>query len=118
MNVIVIGAGLSGLAAAYRLKAAGVGVTVLESGDRAGGRCATLRHDGFIIDTGPEIVAGTYNRYLQLVRDVGLGEQIVPSSPVIGTLRDGRVIDNDTTKPLAMAFTPLLSWRGKLRLAL
>jgi protoporphyrinogen oxidase len=116
MKVIVVGAGLSGLAAAYRLKRTGCNVEVLEAADRPGGRCATLRRDGFIIDTGPEIVAGSYGHYLRLLEDVGLADQLVPSSPIIGSVRDGRVIDNDSSKPLRMAFTPLLSWRAKLRL--
>jgi protoporphyrinogen oxidase len=117
MKAIVVGAGLSGLAAAYKLQQAGWDVTVLEASDRAGGRCATLRRDGFVIDTGPEIIAGSYQRYLALVKAVGLEDQVVPSSPVVGSVRNGKVMDNDTTKPLAMAFTPLLSWSAKLRLA-
>lgn len=117
MKVIVVGAGLSGLAAAYKLQQAGCEVTVLEAGDRPGGRCATFRRDGFLIDTGPEIIAGSYQRYLALAKAVGLESQLVYSSTVVGSVRDGRVVDNDTTRPLAMAFTPLLSWSAKLRLA-
>lgn len=115
-QVIVVGAGLSGLTAALRLQQAGFSVRVLEAGSRPGGRCATLRRDGFIIDTGPEIVAGSYTHYLRLVHDAGLDAAIVPSSTVVGSVRGGRLIDTDTTRTIAMAFTPLLSWGGKLRL--
>ena len=118
MNIVVVGAGLSGLAAAWKLQQAGFAVTVLEASERPGGRCATLRRDGFIIDTGPEIIAGSYTHYLALLKAVGLGERIVTSSAVVGTVRDGRVIDTDTTKTSAMVFTPLLSLSGKLRLLL
>jgi protoporphyrinogen oxidase len=51
------------------------------------------------------------------VKAVGLDGDLVHSSPVVGTVRGGRVIENDTTRPLAMAFTPLLSWSAKLRFA-
>jgi protoporphyrinogen/coproporphyrinogen III oxidase len=115
-NIIIVGAGLSGLTAAFRLKQAGYQVQVLEAGNTPGGRCATIRRDGFIIDTGPEIVAGSYQSYLRLVNDVGLASLVTPSSPVVGTVRDGKVIDNDTTKLSAMAMTPLLSLKAKCRL--
>lgn len=116
MKSIVIGAGLSGLAAAYRLQQAGHEVVVLERSDHPGGRCETFRRDGFIVDTGPDIAAESYVNYLALAREVGLGDAIVKSSAVVGAVRDGRLIDIDTRNPLSMVFTPLLSWGGKLRL--
>lgn len=64
MSVIVIGAGLSGLAAAYRLQNAAHEVEVIEAADRPGGRCKAVHRDGFIIDTCPEWVA-TIHRTLQ-----------------------------------------------------
>ena len=42
MKFIVIGAGLSGLAAAYRFQQAGHEVEIVEAADRPGGRCATV----------------------------------------------------------------------------
>ncbi|MET0657635.1 MAG: NAD(P)/FAD-dependent oxidoreductase [Steroidobacteraceae bacterium] len=116
MKIVVVGAGLSGLTAAYRLERAGHEVHVLELDTRPGGRCATVRRDGFTIDTGPEVVAGSYTHYLRLLQDIGLGDRVVPSSPIVGTVRDGRVIDTDTTKTVGLAFTPLLSWGAKVRL--
>ena len=46
-SAIVIGAGVAGLAAARELKKAGVEVTILESTDRAGGRCLTIASPTF-----------------------------------------------------------------------
>ncbi|MCF2532843.1 NAD(P)/FAD-dependent oxidoreductase [Yinghuangia soli] len=56
-DVIVVGAGLAGLSAARRLVDAGVDVTVLEAGDRPGGRIRTDVIDGFRIDNGLQQLA-------------------------------------------------------------
>lgn len=55
-RIIVIGAGVGGLAAAIRLCAAGHDVTVLEQSDDVGGKLGVIEHDGFVFDTGPSLV--------------------------------------------------------------
>lgn len=59
-RVVVIGAGVGGLAAAARLASLGHDVTVLEQADTIGGKLATLEHDGFLFDTGPSLVTMPY----------------------------------------------------------
>ena len=54
MKVIVVGAGIAGLAAAWELTRAGADVVVLESERRAGGVIVTDRVDGFIVEGGPD----------------------------------------------------------------
>lgn len=54
-HVVVVGAGLSGLAAALHCKGAGFQVTVLEREATPGGRNGTLERDGFRFDTGPTV---------------------------------------------------------------
>ncbi len=49
-HALVIGAGMGGLACAARLVAAGVRTTIVESSERAGGRCGGFRDDGFTLD--------------------------------------------------------------------
>lgn len=55
-HVVVIGAGMGGLASAIRLRKAGFDVTVLEKQARAGGRSNLILEDGFRVDTGPTIL--------------------------------------------------------------
>ncbi|MFO7631529.1 MAG: phytoene desaturase family protein [Caldilinea sp.] len=55
-NVIVIGAGVGGLAAAIRLAAAGRRVTILEQGAAVGGKMSQVEQDGFRWDTGPSVI--------------------------------------------------------------
>ena len=56
MRIVVIGAGLGGLAAAIRLRARGHDVQIVEKGDQAGGRARVFRQDGFTFDAGPTII--------------------------------------------------------------
>lgn len=55
-RVVVIGAGLGGLAAAARLAAAGHAVTVCEQAGEVGGKLGRAFHDGFTFDTGPSLM--------------------------------------------------------------
>lgn len=59
-DVVVVGAGVAGLACAHDLAAAGLGVTVLEADDAVGGRMRTDRRDGFTVDRGFQVVNPAY----------------------------------------------------------
>lgn len=54
-RIIVIGAGIGGLAVAARLAVKGHSVTVYEQSDRVGGKCQAYERDGFVFDTGPSL---------------------------------------------------------------
>ncbi len=55
-RVLVVGAGVGGLAAAVRLAASGHDVTVLEQAEVVGGKLGTHAHDGYLFDTGPSLL--------------------------------------------------------------
>jgi phytoene desaturase len=59
-HVVVVGAGLGGLAAAIRLGARGFRVTVLDRLAEPGGRATVFRQDGFVFDAGPTIITAPF----------------------------------------------------------
>jgi len=64
-DVVVIGAGLGGLACAVRLQAAGLSVALVEARAAPGGRAGVLECDGFRFDTGPTLITAP-----QLLREL------------------------------------------------
>ncbi|MGE5830476.1 MAG: flavin monoamine oxidase family protein [Micromonosporaceae bacterium] len=74
-RIVVIGAGLAGLTAAYELRKAGFAATVYEAGDRLGGRCWTDRDtwaDGQISERGGELIDQGHNQIRNLAQELGL----------------------------------------------
>ncbi len=74
-DVVVIGAGLAGLACAGALTGAGLDVLVLEAGDAVGGRVRTDRVDGFLLDRGFQLLNPAYPAVRRLVDLPALGLQ-------------------------------------------
>src|SRR5215469_9637482 len=74
-QTIVIGAGISGLACAYRLKQLGIPVSLFEASERAGGLLGTVRKDGFLFESGPQSFQGT-DTLLELIREVEIEGQL------------------------------------------
>ena len=115
LKAIVIGAGLAGLSAGYRLQQAGWQVQVLERADYPGGRAASLNKQGYLIDTGATGVGDVYSEYMALIEELGLGEQVEYASPITATLRDGKLYEVNGDRPLLSGLmSGLLSWRSKL----
>ncbi|MFJ3912875.1 flavin monoamine oxidase family protein [Streptomyces vinaceus] len=77
-DVIVLGAGLAGLAAARDLAGGGADVLVVEARDRVGGRVEQTRlPDGRLVQLGGEVVGRAHTAYTDLVAELGL--TLVPS---------------------------------------
>ena len=71
-DVVIIGAGPSGLSAARRLKAAGLSVAVLEARDRVGGRTWTDTIDGAMLEIGGQWISPDQTVLSALVEELGL----------------------------------------------
>jgi protoporphyrinogen/coproporphyrinogen III oxidase len=70
--VAVIGAGITGLTAAFSLKRNAIPAVVYEAGARAGGVIQSVRHDGFLAESGPNTLLETAPEIGQLIRDLNL----------------------------------------------
>ena len=114
-KVAVVGAGIAGLTAAYRLSQAGCEVAVLEAEPSVGGRMSCRRVDGFVFNRAATLLAGRYDFLISLVRELGLEHKLSYGHFKIGTLRNGKVYDLRTNHILLDSlFSGLLSWRSKL----
>ena len=71
-NVVIIGAGPSGLTAARKLKAAGLSVAVLEARDRVGGRTWSDTIDGAFLEIGGQWISPDQEALSELVEELGL----------------------------------------------
>jgi oxygen-dependent protoporphyrinogen oxidase len=117
-SVVVVGGGIAGLTAAWRLEQDGHDVEVLESEPVAGGRMRAERHGAFVLDRGAQFIASAYPNLHRLIDAVGLSDRIRPfrhASHAI--LRDGRLHAADSGSPLHLLRTPLLGAITKLRLS-
>jgi oxygen-dependent protoporphyrinogen oxidase len=80
-SVAIIGAGITGLTAAFRLSQKKVNVTVYEAGSRAGGVIQSIRQNGFLAECGPNTILETSPKVTALVRDLGLEKRKMYSAP-------------------------------------
>lgn len=121
-RVLIIGAGISGLSAAWFLRRRGCQVRVLEAEPRAGGSIATERRDGFLVELGPNTTLQRPGREEdaigRLVSQLGLDDRLLEANPAGKkrfVLRNGRLQALPGSPPAFLA-TALFSWRAKLRL--
>lgn len=81
LRVVVVGGGVTGLAAAYRLTQLHVPVTILEATSRVGGKIQTERVDGFLVEAGADTFLSRKPEALTLAVELGLREEIIGTVP-------------------------------------
>ncbi len=119
-EIIVIGAGISGLATAWFLRARGHPVHVLEAAAEPGGCVRTIAERGFLVDAGPTSTLYRNGALGELIASLGFGEEMVEASAVARNryiVKDGELLALPLSL-LAFAKTPLFSAKGKFRLLL
>ena len=94
-DIIVVGAGISGLTCAHRLSKAGHTVTVLEAGPVPGGRVGDRETRGIRYNAGARLIYPFSKPFNRLLEELGLHDQLVPlrklSAQCIGTDEDWRI---------------------------
>ena len=93
-HIIIIGGGISGLAAAHRLSEQQVRVTLLEASPRLGGTIQTEHRDGFLLERGPDSFISEKPQALELAKRLGLESRLVQTNEQFRRsfiVRDGRL---------------------------
>lgn len=121
-RVIVIGAGLTGLACALRLQQLGKSVVLLDAGGEPGGnlrsRIVETPAGRWVLDLGPNSFGDGSEDMMRLIRDCGADGELVPADETASSnrfvFRKGRIMSVPAGPGLL--FSPLLPVRDRLRM--
>ncbi|MEU8757886.1 FAD-dependent oxidoreductase [Streptomyces sp. NPDC048659] len=118
-HVIVVGSGIAGTAAAFRLRQAGRTVTLLEREGHVGGRMSSREVAAgdlvYRLDRGASWLSRNYAPMIGLLKDAGLAGRMLSCSDELAVLRDGRVHRLSLVQTSDLLRTGLLGWRAKLK---
>jgi len=116
-RVAIVGAGLTGLTAAWRLQAAGATVKIFEKSRQVGGHTVSIRKAGFVFDVGAITMLPTYVHSCALIDELGIAGHLHRITPAIGIPRDGVIHRIDVGHPLkSLLGTRPISTRSKFKL--
>lgn len=126
--IAIIGGGVSGLSAAWRLAQAGKPSILIEKNPRLGGVIETSEWEGCVLEGGPDSFLAIKPEAAQLGRELGLGEELIASNDdrrLTYIWKNGRMVPMPDgmmmmipTKIAPVVTTPLLSWSTKIRMGL
>jgi protoporphyrinogen oxidase len=116
LKVAVVGAGVAGLAAAYRLLQMGHTVTLLEAGPFVGGQVRTFETGGDRLEAFYHHLFKSDTNVIALIEELGLGEELRWVESKVGFYHSGRIYDFVTPGDL-LRFTPV-SMFDRIRLGL
>lgn len=80
-SVAIIGGGITGLTAAFRLEQKGIPVALYEANNRVGGVIESIREEGYLAEFGPNTLLETSPNIMELIRAAGLEERCWHSNP-------------------------------------
>ncbi|MGD9763416.1 MAG: FAD-dependent oxidoreductase [Candidatus Binatia bacterium] len=115
-SCVVVGAGPAGLAAAHRLAAAGVHVTVLEGANAIGGRTRSERVGDVVVNTGANFVASFYDATRKLLSELGIVTSVPHWHGGVVATPHGK-LHLDLSSPRRILQFPLVKLSGKVRAA-
>ncbi len=132
-RIAVIGGGITGLAACYRLlveaqrRGLSLQVTLCEASNRVGGVIQTASHHDLLMEYGPDAFLSTKPWAKALCEELGIADQLIGTN---SAERRSFIVRHNTLYPVPEGFylmapssfwpfitTPIFSWRGKLRMA-
>ena len=111
-RIAIVGAGMAGLNAAYKLKQAGLTATIFEGANRTGGRMFTAKNllaDGLTTELGGEFIDSNHEEMLNLMTEFGL-ERLDTRAPEAASLKPETYFINGrhyTQEQAARAFVPI-----------
>ena len=117
-SIAIVGAGLTGLSAAYFLEREGGSATVFEASDRVGGAITTRRSGDYLYELGPSTLLRGSSVLEEILRDLSLESSLAMPGPEARcryVVRKGKPVALPSS-PFSFPFSPWLSARGKLRL--
>ncbi|CEH04694.1 protoporphyrinogen oxidase [Propionibacterium freudenreichii] len=126
-HLVVVGGGITGLAAAWQGMTRGARVSVVESDDHFGGKVVTDRRDGFLVEQGPDSFVAYRPAALKLIEELGLSDQVIApgGGRRVSLLSRGRLRPMPAgmgmvlpTRMWPFVTTTVLSWPDKIRAGL
>ncbi|XP_003368207.1 flavin-containing amine oxidase domain-containing protein 1, partial [Trichinella spiralis] len=109
MSVVVVGAGISGIAAARQLQNFGVNVVVLEIKEKAGGRIVDDCSFGVPVGRGGQLITGIINNpFCVLCFQAGINFRVLREECPLISERTGKIVNHDVDRQVECHFNALL----------